>query len=123
MCKKHFIGKSILFAIWIFSSMFLWSCDNVLASGVQMSQSILPVKFVYLDKHNKISDIWTNVAENDNQYVLKFVRPDGKEDVVANSELVALFVKKNQNSVSCSDVADVRFLQNNEGLEEVRTYS
>lgn len=122
MRKKYFIGKSLLVASWVFSSMFLWSCNNVQASGVQMNQSILPVKFVYLDKHDKISNVWTNVAENDDQYVLKFLRSDGKEDVGGNSDLVALFVKKYQNPANNNN-EDVRFLQSSNGMEEVRTYS
>lgn len=122
MYKKYFIGRVVLFAVWIFSSMFFWSCKDVQASGVQMSQSILPVKFVYLDKHDKINNVWTNVAENDNQYVLKFLHPDGKEEAASNSELVKLFVKKYQNP-SNNNIEDVRFLQSKDGLEEVRTYS
>lgn len=101
----------------------LFATPVAASTNATMSQVILPVYFVYLEKDGKIDRVWNNVTEKDSAYAVKFFDKKTTQEIENNQELLALFMKKNQEFASQKTDADVRFLQSKNGLEEVRTYS
>lgn len=118
---KKAIFLSIILAEF-FVSVFLFPY-SVKAANLNFSQSILPVRFVYLGKNNEIEKIWSNVSEKDGAYAVKFFN-DKLKEVVINEVFLNSYqetVKQEQTS-SASASATVDFLKTSGILEEVRTY-
>lgn len=119
-----------------FVSVFLFPY-SAKAANLNFSQSILPVRFVYLGKNNEIEKIWSNVSEKDSIYVIKFFN-DKRGEVSINERALISYqetVKREQTSMSAlpngqagsrqgSALANVAvdFLKTGGILEEVRTY-
>jgi hypothetical protein len=59
--------------------------------NVSFSQSILPVRFVYIDVNGEVVKIWNNVRKGDDVYVLKFFSFEENEELDFNSELFRIY--------------------------------
>ena len=106
----------------LFLSLFFSNSSNAF-SNVSLNQSILPVKFVYLDVSGKIDDIWSNVAETDSLYVVKFMDAKRKTKIETNERLLGAYQEKikQENNFSSGSLT-IDFVNNGKILEEVRTY-
>lgn len=101
------------------------------SASVNLSQSILPVNFVYLDRKGGIEKIWSNVFDGDNMYVLKFFSKQNNIELPKSQKLLALFqeaaaqkeMSLNEAGNYNQDCLSVNFRQSGETMEEVRTYS
>lgn len=98
---------------------------NAKAAELNFSQSILPVKLVYLAENEKVENIWSNVSENDNAYVVKFFDPQQKE-IKASLDILFDYQKKIDQTDNTSGGNGprlcIQFLKNQDKPEEVQTY-
>lgn len=122
------IGKKLAGAL-LAGAIFFVIAHRVLAAGVEMSQSILPVKFVYLKKSGEVAKIWSNVSEKDDLYVVKFFDASSGLEVSANTRISYFYeeIKKLEAEMSMADHKKsfkIEFVKNNDGGigEEVRTF-
>ena len=106
------------------------------AAELNFSQSILPVRFVYV-QGGQIDRIWSNVSENDSAYVIKFFDTRTDREISVSADTINSYqeiVNKSRlvsGSVYATDVKDstcqanlaVDFVRSNNTLEEVHTYS
>lgn len=92
-------------------------------SNINFDQSIIPVKFVYLDKYGDIENIWSNVRNTDTVYVVKFFSKKYNKEVSMNDSYISEF-KSNLSRVENINkkTLSVDFVKNGNVLEEVHTY-
>lgn len=113
---------------------------GIKAAQLEFDQSILPVRFVYLDKNQQIIKIWNNTKANDRQYVLKFFNFENKEILITSQELIdqyfSILEKINpfdkglifhqdaitKNSSLSNKGLKIELRESDLGLEEVYTY-
>lgn len=92
-----------------------------------MSQSILPVKFVYLKEGGEVARMWSNVSEKDDLYVVKFFDASSGLEVSADIQAFYFYETARELEMSISDYKKslkVEFVKNKDGGigEEVRTF-
>lgn len=105
-------------------------------TGISMSQSILPVRFVYLDKKSDIENIWSNISATDSLYVVKFFDNKTKQEIVPGKEIFDKYEKSvsqdkkftlNKQSDGANkkeiEYLSVDFVRKNNVIEEVQTLS
>lgn len=107
------------------------------ASEINMSQRILPVRFIYLNRNGGIEKVWSNVTDADSLYAIKFFDAKTQAEVSSNPKLVNDYqrVVSQSRLVSGTAFPDrtisdfsrnnlmVNFVQKDGVMEEVRTYS
>jgi hypothetical protein len=118
------VNKSLKL-IWVFFLIFaiqFASVKKAVASDtLGFGQSILPVCLVYLTPGGAIFNIWSNVSQLDNLYVIKFIDQDS-EELPLSENLLAQYIQKSQKDVVKRDKTEItQFLNNNNSIEEVRT--
>lgn len=104
------------------------------AANVSFGQSILPVRFVYLDKQGGIKNIWSNVSVNDKAYVVKFFDDKTKKEVSRNEKLLGEYqksiVRKEEQIFPDKELfaktdkkiqLSIDFIKKDNSLEEVQT--
>lgn len=109
------------------------------AQEMRFSQSILPVRFVYLDGRGEIERIWSNVSAKDDLYVIKFFAFSRRE-IKPTSENVGGYRKIIQSAnVGFTEAnifergkffednrgvvaPEVEFVQKDASIEEIHTY-
>lgn len=101
---------------------FLFPCSAE-AANFNFSQSILPVRFVYLGENNEIEKIWSNISERDDVYAIKFFDYNLRE-MDFNEDFLYSFQKtlEQEKTVSASMSIATNFIKSDSVLEEVRTY-
>lgn len=94
------------------------------AAKVNFSQGILPVKFVYLDKHGKIQKIWSNVEPKDDMYVVKFFDAKSQQELPAEKKNIEAFVKNldKKNKEEDNSKRVVKIIYEQQRLEEIVTH-
>lgn len=125
----------------LFATLLLFSfpaAPEARAANINFSMSILPVRFVYLDKRGEIEKIWSNVTENDSLYVIKYLDGRTRKELNVSEERIFKSYQTIINEVRLVDGAvdakrmaknttqsnlSVDFIKNGNILEEVRTYS
>lgn len=130
MIKNKLFG-SLLLGMMFFCSI---SASQVQAANVSFGQSILPVRFVYLDKRGEIKDIWSNISSKDGAYVVKFFDNKTKKEIGLNEKLLGDYQKniaqnERQNFIDKALLAksgkkvqlSIDFIKKDNLLEEVRT--
>ena len=121
----------------LIANFFLPSLAN--AQVVNFSQSILPVRFVYLDNQNEIQKIWSNVSSDDSLYVVKFLNQKSQKEIKMNSNIFGdyqnmirrsklmsgelLASSLNSYNKGNSRSLSVDFIQDKNSIEEVHTYT
>jgi hypothetical protein len=91
------------------------------AANTTMSQSILPVRFVYLQKDGNINRIWSNVTEKDEVYVVKFF-DEKKKEVPMDKKNILEYTQKSQTTiVSKQSTQEIQFVAGSDGIEEIKT--
>jgi hypothetical protein len=91
------------------------------AANTTMSQRILPVRFVYLQKDGNINHIWSNVTEKDELYVVKFFN-EKKEEVLMDKRNILEYTQKSQTTiVSKQSTQEIQFVAGSDGIEEIKT--
>jgi hypothetical protein len=113
---------------------------NVSADNINFSQSILPVRFVYLNKSGSIEKIWSNISGKDSLYVVKCIDSKSQNEISMNENVLVsyqdmvkrsgavsgtifpnmaenYFSQKNEYSIA------IDFIKSNNYIEEVHTYS
>jgi hypothetical protein len=108
------------------------------AAEVHFGQSILPVRFVYLDHNGQITKIWSNVSEKDSVYIIKYFDEKSQKEVALESNNVfnsyQNIIDQTQlisGSVSAADMKGdtvqdnlaIDFVKINNTVEEIHTYS
>jgi len=133
--KQSFIG--CVMVVVLIANFFLPSLAN--AQVVNFSQSILPVRFVYLDNQNEIQKIWSNVSSDDSLYVVKFLNQKSQKEIKMNSNIFGdyqnmirrsklmsgelLASSLNSYNKGNSRSLSVDFIQDKNSIEEVHTYT
>lgn len=88
---------------------------------VGLGQRILPVCLVYLAPGGAILNIWSNVSQIDDAYVLKFIDRESRE-LPSSGKLFSQYIQKSKKDlVERNKTESTQFLQSNNSLEEVRT--
>lgn len=128
------------FLIWTLCFSWFLPPQKALAANVNFSQSILPVRFVYINNQGNIEKIWSNISEKDDLYVVKCIDAKSQKEVSMNDKLLMSYqdMVKKSGTVSGTIFPDVTrnyfsqkdnysvavdFLKFNNYVEEVRTYS
>jgi len=91
------------------------------ATNTTMSQSILPVRFVYLEKNGTIDHIWSNVTEKDSAYVVKFFDKEKKEVSMEKRMILKYVEKSKEAAISRQSTQEIRFIESAQGIEEIKT--
>ena len=104
------------------------------AANVSLGQSILPVRFVYLDQEGEISNIWSNISAKDKVYVVKFFNEKTRSEVGMNDDLLVRYrmaiVRDENQAVKLKSFArnnnafiqaSVDFIEKEDCFEEVHT--
>ncbi len=116
----YFFGVKLFVFVSIF---FVFSMKVEAKSNIGLSQSILPVKFVYLDEKKHISRVWSNVQEIDSVYVVKFFSEKNKEELISNELLLSKFKDKEIRQENRNlQTLKIDFIENGNKLEEVHTF-
>lgn len=114
--------KIYLFLLISFSALMFFRGAQA-NNSVNFGQSILPVKFVYIDSKGKISRIWDNVGYADSAYVLKFFSENKNKEIEINENILTEFgdrsIRYEENNLKSLSVDF--FIKDNK-LEEVRTF-
>ncbi|HBI34133.1 MAG TPA: hypothetical protein DEA43_03030 [Candidatus Moranbacteria bacterium] len=111
-----------LFSLVVGAALFLILPEKTLAAtNTTMSQSILPVRFVYLEKDGAIDSIWSNVTEKDSLYVVKFFDKEKKEVLTQQSMLLKYVEKSKTATVSRQSTQETKFVKTDSGIEEIKT--
>lgn len=113
--------QNCAFFLAVGAALFLNSSEQVLAANTTMSQSILPVRFVYLEKDGSIDHIWSNVTEKDSQYVVKFFDIKQKEISTEKNMILTYVEKSKKDIVSRQSTQETLFLERAGGIEEIKT--
>ena len=99
------------------------------------SQSILPVKMVYVDQEGSVRNIWSNVSSGDSLYALKFLDYKSNQEREMNDGLMKNYQESVLSSCSLEKSYEnsifykqrisfnVDFINKGTVLEEVHTYS
>ncbi len=118
---KNVLQSGVIFVV-VCVAVFGTSSENAIASEMKMRQRILPVRFVYLEKDGSIDRIWSNVRENDDEYIVKFF--DTKQKEVSPTKLLLddyqLHISREDKKTAQLDKS-VHFNEQDEFLEEVHT--
>lgn len=118
--RVNFFLKTIWMIVLI-CNFQIASADRAVASSLSVNQSILPVKFVYLSGHGYINDIWSNVGERDDLYVVKFFNED-KEELPLTKGLFSQYTEKAQKvTVQKNITQSNQFLMSETTIEEIMT--
>ena len=135
---KKWLVLSVLWPALAASGFFLPASAS--AKTLTLSQSILPVRFVYLNSGGEIEKIWSNISGKDSRYVMKFfdaksqLEISGNEntlldyqDTIRKSQLIsgtitpglALGFYPPENKFNLA----IDFIRSGNSLEEVHTYT
>lgn len=114
--------SKIILSIFLAFAIQFFSVQKVVANDtLDLGQKILPVCLVYLTPGGKIFNIWRNVNQIDDSYVIKFLDQESKE-LPLNKGLFSQYIQKSQKDfVDKSRTESVRFLNSGDYLEEVLT--
>lgn len=117
--------KKISKIIWVFFLIFTVQFVNVkkavASDTLSLGQNILPVCLVYLTPGGSIFNIWSNVSQLDDLYVIKFIDQKNGE-LPINRNLFSQYIQKAQKDiVEKNKTETTQFLTNNNSLEEIRT--
>lgn len=106
----------------VLASNFFFSLQKACASSdMQFGQSILPVRFVYLDQEGDVGKIWSNVSQDDSQYVIKFF-DEKKQEMPPSRYLVAQYFKAGQETIIDGRITKcTQLIEKDNYIEEVRT--
>lgn len=120
---RKFFGFLILFSLF-----FNFLCvPKTEAANINFSMSILPVRFVYLDNKGEIEKIWSNVAENDSLYAIKFFNYNKKIELPENQEFMDKYFSYIENQKKCEFFSGgkinriVEYKKNGDTFEEIQT--
>ncbi|HAS00256.1 MAG: hypothetical protein US57_C0004G0006 [Candidatus Moranbacteria bacterium GW2011_GWC2_37_73] len=118
---KNVLQVSLFFLV-VGAALFCVSSKQALAAtSTTMSQSILPVRFVYLEKNGAIDSIWSNVTEKDSAYVVKFFDKE-KNEVSMQQRMILKYVEKSkETTVSRQSTQEIKFVETKNGIEEIKT--
>jgi len=121
--KKNLEFYSFFVLVIFIFNFFVFPSVSEAKSSLNFSQSIIPVKFVYLDNKGNIENIWSNVKKNDHLYVVKFFSENDKNEVPVNDNVMSKFRNK-LTMVENNNIQTLRvdFFKNGNVLEEVHTY-
>jgi len=120
------ILSSVLNCIFLFAVFFSFllnfqisalAWDNS-ATNTQFEQSILPVRFIYLNNNDDVVKIFNNVTETNTAYILKFYREDTNSEVPISDSLLNNF-KQLINKVDISQQGFIDIGQNNQNARQV----
>jgi hypothetical protein len=70
-------------------TVFAWN-DN---THTKLTQTILPVRLIYLNDYSDVVKIWNNVKSNDDKFILKFIYLKNDEEITINDELILKYSK------------------------------
>lgn len=116
----NFFLKTIWMIVLIFNFQIA-TVNKAVASNLNLAQSILPVKFVYLSEYGCINDIWSNVNNQDDVYVVKFFDKE-KTELPLTKSLFSQYVQKTQNVIVSKNITQsTQFLTDGRIVEEVTT--
>ena len=126
--------KKIILVVFIFLWGFSFPQWSAEAANVTFGQSILPVRFVYLDQEGEVSSIWSNVSARDKVYVVKFFNEKTKSEVRMSEGLLARYrtaIVQDENQAgklksfvrnsNTFTQASVDFVEKGDYFEEVHT--
>ncbi|MFZ2153817.1 MAG: hypothetical protein WAV16_01155 [Candidatus Moraniibacteriota bacterium] len=95
--------------------------DKAVADGLNCSQSILPVKFVYMTDQGSIDNIWSNVGQWDDLYVIKFFSAK-KTELPLDSELLSRYAQSTtRDIVELNRTQETKLLTIQDKTEEIIT--
>jgi hypothetical protein len=114
--------------------------ENVSADNINFSQSILPVRFIYLNNSGSIEKIWSNISDGDNLYVVKCIDSKSQKEINMNENIFGNYQSMIEKSGTVSGTIfpnvtksyfaqnnnyniAIDFVKNNNYIEEVHTYS
>lgn len=117
--------NKLLKIIWVFFLIFaiqFASVQEVVASdNLSLGQRILPVCLVYLTAQGGIFNIWSNVSQVDDLYVIKFLNEENMELPISGN-LFSQYVSEAKKDIVERDKTEItQFVTNNNSLEEIRT--
>lgn len=97
------------------------------AANVSFGQSILPVKFVYLDARGVVEKVWSNVSDKDSAYVVKFFDAREKTEFSGAPEFLGKYLSYAESQPQCEFFSGgkinriVEYAQSGGALEEIQT--
>lgn len=98
------------------------------ALDVSFGQRIMPVRFVYLDRHREIASIFDTVSERDPSYIVRFFGSDRNPISVGDiaEPLWDLYIRDRMNGSVSYLPGQVEhrleFVRRGETIEEIHTY-
>lgn len=114
-------SKIFLVVLLVLAMQFTNAEKAVAYDAVSLGQKILPVCLVYLAPGGAIVNIWSNVSQIDDAYVLKFIDRENRE-LPSSGKLFAQYIQKSKKDLVERDKTEsTQFLENNNSLEEIRT--
>jgi len=126
--------KKIIFVVLLCICGLSFPQWNAEAANVTFGQSILPVRFVYLDQEGEVSSIWSNVSAKDKVYVVKFFNEKTRSEVgidkgllvryrtaMTQDENQAVKLKGFARNNNMFTQASIDFVEKGDYLEEVHT--
>ncbi|MEF3691630.1 MAG: hypothetical protein V3574_01070 [Candidatus Moraniibacteriota bacterium] len=115
------ILKSIL-TLGIFFAVQFGTAEKAVAMDTfQLGQKILPVCLAYFNSAGALLDVWSNVTQADDSYVLKFFDEHSRE-LPLREILLRQYAEKSKKDVVERDKTEYsRFSVRGEYLEEVLT--
>ncbi|MDD5463529.1 MAG: hypothetical protein PHP62_00045 [Candidatus Moranbacteria bacterium] len=121
MSIKNVLQICLFFLVVGAASLCVSPKQVLAATSATMSQSILPVRFVYLEKNGAIDSIWSNVTEKDSVYVVKFFDKEKNEVSTEQAMLLKYVEKSKKATVSRQSTQETKFVKTNSGIEEIKT--
>jgi hypothetical protein len=112
-----------IFSITLFCIPLLSPSKTVAGDiSINITQSILPVRFVYLNDKQQIINIWNNVTKKDKNYIIKFFI--NNREVKTDDNLMNIYIRFtssiDKNYANSSPIIDV--IKSNNSYEEIYTY-
>jgi hypothetical protein len=113
--------------LFVTAVFFVFNFNFARAEKISFGQSILPVKFIYLDKYGNIEKIWTNIDESSEIYIMKFYKNNGASESLTTGENIQSYKKVtiNNNYFLGDNFAELKvdFLEKSGKFEEILTYA
>lgn len=107
------IPSSVLNCIFLFAVFFSFLLNFQIpirawgnsSTNTQFQQSILPVRFIYVDDQEDIVKVFNNVVGSNTQYVIKFFNADNEQEIGVNPGLLS----KYQEFINNVDISETGF--------------
>lgn len=115
------LSKLFLSIVLFFTTQFINVEKAVANDTLNLGQRILPVCLVYLTPGGAIFNIWSNVSQIDDLYVIKFLNEENVE-MPLSGNLFSQYISEAKKDIVERDKTEItQFVTDSNSLEEIRT--